>query len=124
MTGDILLSNMLFRYRDLPIGIKMPDSPESLIKNQITSNSSNSIPGVNGNHSPNPSGGTPLPHQLIQLRSSSPGPPQQQRGVEEQARHQSQTIPGHPAAVRLGHVRGSGREGPQSHHRISCKHAF
>ncbi|GFU07779.1 protein CBFA2T1 [Nephila pilipes] len=73
MTGDILLSNMLFRYRDLPVGIKMPDSPESLIKNQITSNSTNNITGVNGNHSPHPPGGTPSP-PITSLSSSNTVP--------------------------------------------------
>ncbi|GFY59983.1 protein CBFA2T1 [Trichonephila inaurata madagascariensis] len=73
MTGDILLSNMLFRYRDLPVGIKMPDSPESLIKNQITSNSTNNVTGVNGNHSPHPPGGTPSP-PITSLTSSNTVP--------------------------------------------------
>ncbi|XP_055942762.1 protein CBFA2T1-like isoform X4 [Argiope bruennichi] len=73
MTGDILLSNMLFRYRDLPIGIKMPDSPESLIKNQITSNSASGVTGVNGNHSPHPPGGTPSP-PINSLSSSNSVP--------------------------------------------------
>ncbi|XP_015923509.1 protein CBFA2T1 isoform X5 [Parasteatoda tepidariorum] len=61
MTGDVLLSNMLFRYRDLPLGIKMPDSPDSLVKTQINCNSTNAMAGVNGNHSPHPPGGTPSP---------------------------------------------------------------
>lgn len=73
MTGDILLSNMLFRYRDLPLGIKMPDSPESLIKTQITSNSTNNVTGVNGNHSPHPPGGTPSP-PISSLSSSNTVP--------------------------------------------------
>ncbi|KAG8196445.1 hypothetical protein JTE90_012269 [Oedothorax gibbosus] len=52
---------MLFRYRDLPLGLKMPDSPESHIKTQIASNATNSVIGVNGNHSPRPPGDTPSP---------------------------------------------------------------
>ncbi|XP_035221272.1 protein CBFA2T1-like isoform X2 [Stegodyphus dumicola] len=73
MTGDVLFSNMLFRYRDLPLGVKMPDSPDSLIKNQITSNPSNGIPGVNGTHSPHPPGSTPSP-PVTSLPSSNTVP--------------------------------------------------
>lgn len=61
MTGDVLLSNMLFRYREFPLGCKMPDSPDSLIKNQINSNSTNGLQSVNGSHSPHPPSDTPSP---------------------------------------------------------------
>ncbi|XP_054711582.1 protein CBFA2T3-like [Uloborus diversus] len=62
MTGDVLLANFLFRHRDLPLSVKMPSSPDTLIKN-TTSATNGSLTGVNGSHSPHPpgDGGTPSP---------------------------------------------------------------